>query len=91
MMAPESERQVKLAAKMYEARDTARFVWGADYQKNIRDVIETIKVIQQQRRETFLETCIFAAKKAEEAGQTFYSIAVIAAAVEEAEPSTEAV
>lgn len=90
-MALEPERQVKLAAKMYEARDTARFVWGADYQKNIGDIIENIKVIQQQRHETFLETCIFAAKKAEEAGQTFFSIAIIAAAVEEAEPSAEAV
>lgn len=82
------ERQVKMAAKMYEARDTARFVWGAEYQKNIHEVIENIKTIQQQRAgETFLETCIFAARKAEEAGQTFCSIAIIAAAVEEAEPS----
>lgn len=82
------ERQVKMAAKMYEARDTIRFLWGFGYHEKMREVIETLKVIQQQRGDAdFLETCLYAAKQAAEEGQTFYSMAIIAAAVEEAEPS----
>lgn len=85
-----SERQVKMAARMYEARETVRFFWGADYQKSIREVIEKIKVIQQQRGdEDLLSTCIFAAKQAAEAGETFYSMAVIAAYVEDTEPTPQ--
>lgn len=84
------ERQVKMAARMYEARETVRFLWGADYHAKIREAIDQLKVIQQQRGdEDLLSTCIFAAKQAAEAGETFYSMAVIAAYVEDMEPTPQ--
>jgi len=80
----QTEQAVKMAAKLYACRDTARQVFGDGYQARMAAYAEVIKSAANALRCSDLSAATTLANKA---GGSMAAICYLAAAVEMAEPS----
>lgn len=81
------EKRVKLAAKLYEARDTIRTLLGDRYRPEMKRIGEYLMAMATQSGTTELKAALEVAKRC--AGP-HAGMKVLAAAVELVEPSEEA-
>lgn len=82
---PATEQQVKMAARLYEMRDTARRLLGDDYAATMGNLGTALQGVANATGRTPLSVAIEAAKSADGLKQCYF----LAAAVELAEPSTQ--
>lgn len=79
-----TEQEVKIAAMLYECRDTAKRVFGAEYHKRMQAYGQTVKSAANAMECSELSAATTLAK----ASGGMASILYLAAAVELAEPSS---
>jgi hypothetical protein len=79
------ERQVRMAARLYEMRDTARRLLGDDYTGKMAELGLALKTVAEKTGRQPLAVAIEAARVAHGLTQCY----VLAAAVELAEPSNK--
>jgi hypothetical protein len=82
-----NESAIRLAAKMYEARDSVRFLLGNKFKERMAEGIEGLKTIAAEHNITVLEAAQRCAKMCADQYNGTAAMMVIAAAVEHAEPS----
>lgn len=78
------ERQVRMAARLYEMRDTARRLLGADYAAKMAELGGALKTVADKTDRQPLAVAIEAARDADGLAQCY----ILAAAVELAEPGS---
>ena len=83
-----NEKQVKMAARLYEMRDTARRLLGANYKPHMAELGRILTMTAERDRKEPLAVAIEVCKKRDLIGMDL--IMVMAAAVELAEPSADA-
>lgn len=74
-----SEEQVKIAARLYECRDAARFIFGASYTGFIKPWRTVIAKEMEARRTTVLQAALALGKQADNESMVML---IVAAAVE---------
>lgn len=79
-----TERQVRLAAQLYQARDGAKTLLGDAYRPKMADLGAALNKLADAKGRSVLEVAIEAARESE---SPFTQIQILAAAVELAEPS----
>jgi hypothetical protein len=82
-----SEKTIRLASKMYEAREAARFLLGDKFKERMAEGIEGLRAIAADHNITVLEAAQRCAKMYVDQDRGTAAMLVIAAAVEHAEPS----
>lgn len=83
-----NEKQVKMAARLYEMRDTARRLLGANYKPHMDELGRILTMTAERDRKDPLAVAIEVCKKRDLIGMDL--IMVMAAAVELVEPSADA-
>lgn len=81
------ENVIRLASKMYEARDSVRFLLGDKFKERMAVGIENLKMIAAEHNISVLEAAHRCAKMYSDQYNGTAAMLVIAAAVEHAEPS----
>jgi hypothetical protein len=81
------ENVIRLASKMYEARESVRFLLGDKFKERMAVGIENLKTIAAEHNITVLEAAQRCAKMYADQYNGTAAMLVIAAAVEHAEPS----
>ena len=81
------ESKIRLAAKLYEARETAKTLLGDKYAERMKEGADLLKQAEQETGKNPIAIATFLAKKCEEEGRPFGAVAILAAAVEMLEPS----
>lgn len=79
------ERQVRMAARLYEMRDTARRLLGEGYGAKMAELGAALKTVADKTQREPLSVAIEAARDAHGLTQCY----ILAAAVELAEPSSK--
>lgn len=79
------ERQVRMAARLYEMRDTARRLLGEGYAAKMAELGAALKTVADKTQREPLSVAIEAARDAHGLTQCY----ILAAAVELAEPSSK--
>ena len=79
-----TEKTVKMAARLYEMRDTARRLLGADYATKMAELGLALATAAEKTKREPLSVAIEASRDAHGLTQCY----ILAAAVELAEPST---
>lgn len=85
-----SEKTIRLAAKLYEARDGVRLLLGDRFADEMRKGAELLTAVSASKGETVLQTAIRLGKQYNAEDRPFASMVVVAAAVELIEPSERA-
>lgn len=89
-MSQATEKQIRIAAKMYEARDTLRKLWGAEYAAKLKPMMEIVEAVADDRGISALQASIDMAKEIDAEGKmdagTMWQLMV--AAVELTEPTS---
>lgn len=80
-----TEKQVRLAAQLYQARDAVRRLLGDKYAAKMAELGQPLQRLADARGTTVLKEAIGAAR----AVSGVDSLMILAAAVEHAEPTTE--
>lgn len=81
-----TEQQVRLAAQLYQARDSVRRLLGDKYAVRMAELGASLQRLATARNSSVLKEAISAAR----AVSGMDSLLILAAAVEHTEPSTEA-
>lgn len=81
-----TEKQVRLAAQLYQARDSVRRLLGDKYAVRMAELGASLQRLATARNSSVLKEAISAAR----AVSGMDSLLILAAAVEHTEPSTEA-
>ena len=81
-----SEHQVRMAARLYEMRDTARRLLGENYAAKMAELGDALKAAAQATQRGVLSIAIEAARNAPALTQCY----ILAAAVEVSEPTNPA-
>lgn len=81
-----SEKQVRMAARLYEMRETAQRLLGARYAAKMKELGDAMTKVAEKTDRTVLSIAIEAAKDADAITQCY----LLAAAVELAEPTKTA-
>ena len=81
-----TEQQVRLAAQLYQARDSVRRLLGDKYAVRMAELGASLQRLAAARNSSVLKEAISAAR----AVSGMDSLLILAAAVEHTEPSTEA-
>ena len=81
------EKQIRIAAQLYGARDTAKFMLGADYHAKIEPYMSMIRVSAKNRKVDELKAACDMAKDVAENISGQAAVMVLAAYVELVEPS----
>ena len=81
-----TEQAVKMAAKVYECRDTAKRVFGDGYQKLMEAYGQVVKSVANEMRCSELSAATTLANKA---GGGMAAVCYLAAVVEMTEPSND--
>ena len=84
MSASATEKQVRIAAQLYDARDTVRRLLGEHYRRRMRDIGDQLTQIAADR-----PLLSVAGEVAKGAPNAWDQLLVLAAAVEMVEPTTE--
>ncbi len=84
-----AEKVVTNAARFYELRAAVRQRLGERFPGVMREHVEWLRRISRVSGKSVLEVAIQAANDLKEKGEPAAAIVILAAAVEEAEPSTE--
>mgnify|MGYP001599708357 FL=1 len=86
-MTQHTERTIKLAARLYEARDTAKTLLGDRFKEKMAVGIQNLEALAKEHNITVLEAAMRTAKvfNAEYNGRG--ALLVMAAAVEQMEPT----
>lgn len=79
-----TEQQVKMAAKLYECRDTAKTLLGDRYKARMAELGDALKAIAAGKKCELLHAANLAARACDSG---FDQVQVLAAAVELVEPS----
>lgn len=66
---PATEKQIRLAASLYEARSTLRNLWGADYAKKIKPMMEIVEAVASNRGVSAMQASIDMAKELDADGK----------------------
>jgi hypothetical protein len=82
-----TEQHVRLTAQLYQARDDARTLLGADFSARMADLGKGIDELAAKKQISRLSAAIAMAKAAQELGKAYTAVYVLAAAVELEEPS----
>ena len=80
-----TEKQVKIAARLYELRDRAKLLLGDAYKPRMAELIKIMEDTGRQNGKSVLDVAIAVADKRRLIGMDL--MMVMAAAVEHAEPS----
>jgi hypothetical protein len=83
-----NEKQVKMAAQLYDMRDKARRLLGANYKPHMAELGRILTMTAERDKKEPLAVAIEVCKKRDLIGMDL--IMVMAAAVELAEPSADA-
>lgn len=83
-----SETHIRLAAKLYAARDAVKFLLGDLYAERMKQGGALLEKLAEKRSKGVLEVATVLAKEVEAEGRAFAALAILAAAVELLEPST---
>jgi len=81
------EQNVRTAARLYEARDTAKTVLGDKYALRMFRGGQLLTKSARNSGQSVLTVAAHLAKKCEEDGRPFAAVVILAAAVELIEPS----
>ena len=81
------EQQIKMAAKLYKCRDTAKKFYGIDYPKIMETYIQIIKKVMTEQSLEEIPALLFISKT-EVYNEGFNSMLFMAAIVEMIEPSS---
>ncbi len=79
------EKQIRLAAKFYEVRDSARIVLGDGYAADIANAAKILRAVQAQEGTDLIQASLTLCKKASADGHPHAVMVIIAATVEIAE------
>lgn len=82
-----SEKQIRTAAKMYEARDTVRLLLGDRYPATMKKLGAELSRMAVDTGEDVLSVALALCKAATNAGKAGAALQILAAAVELSEPS----
>jgi hypothetical protein len=82
-----SEKAIKLAAKMYEARDAVRILLGDRFKERMATGIENLEALAAAHNTTVMAAAQRSAKMYADEHNGMAALMIIAAAVEHAEPS----
>lgn len=85
-----TEKTIRLAAKLYEARDGVKLLLGDRFAEEMRKGGELLTAIAKSRGETILQTAGTLGKQYNAEDRPFASMVIVAAAVELIEPSERA-
>lgn len=85
-----SEKTVRLAAKLYEAREGVRLLLGDRFAEEMRKGGELLTALSASRGETVLQTAARLGQQYNDEDRPFASMVVVASAVELLEPSERA-
>lgn len=86
---PHRHYVVRATARLYEARDTLRRLWGDEYAARIAPNVEALRAVVKGKGKGVLETAIEIAGRASKEGADMAAWTVLAVAVEDAEPTAE--
>lgn len=78
----ESEKQVRLAAQLYEVRDSMRFLHGEKYGERSARAGELVKRVADLKKVEILVAAQLLAKEADENGHPYNALLFVAAAVD---------
>jgi hypothetical protein len=81
-----SEKQVRMAARLYEMRETARRLLGDGYAAKMKELGDAMKPVSEKTGRPVLSIAIEAAKEADGLSQCY----LLAAEVEVSEPGVQA-
>lgn len=85
-----TEQQVRMAARLYQCRDSMRTILGSKYHETIGGYAKTIRHVANERK---IDTLAAAIQMSKEAQAMFWDpiipVCLLAAAVEIAEPSSD--
>ena len=84
------EQPIRIAAKLYEARDAVRKALGSNYRPRMRDGGKLLAGIAKQKNCGVLEVALNVSQSLERNGKADAVPFILAAAVELLEPSKEA-
>lgn len=79
-----SEKLIKLSARMYECRDTAKFLLGFGYAARMAEIQEIIRSVMQREHVDEMQACLLLLKGSDDG---HLIMQVTAAMVEMIEPS----
>lgn len=91
MTNPHAEQNITRAAKLYEIRAAMRLQLGSRFGDVMRENVDWLRRISAVSGESVLEVAIRAATELKAKYQTDAAAIILAAAVEDAEPTTEGV
>ncbi len=83
------EKAIRLAAKMYEAREAARTLLGDKFKERMAEGIKALEALAAEHKITVLEAARRSAEMYTDQYNGMAALMIIAAAVEHAEPSAE--
>lgn len=86
-MTTHTEKTIKLAARLYEARDTARTLLGDGYKEKMAQGIRNLEALAVEHNITVLEAAMRTAKVFNADYNGMGALLVMAAAVERMEPT----
>lgn len=86
-MSSRAQKNIQLAAKLYDARDTIKRLWGEGYAERIKVPIAELKAAAERGGTDIMTEALSAAKHFAERYEGGAALIIIAAAVEITEPS----
>ena len=75
-------KTIQIAAKLYEARDAAKRLYGDKYNEYVAEVGKDLQRLAGELEESILSTALRVAKQAAKAGKHHFQTLVFAATVE---------
>jgi len=84
------ETKIRIAARLYEARDTVRCLLGDKYASQMAEGGKLLSSVAAKRGENVLKVATQLASACEKQDRPFAAVAILAAAVELLEPSGSA-
>lgn len=82
------EREVRMAAQLYEARDAARKLHGDLYASKMAEYGSAIQEVARRTGLTDMQTAVRMAQGEQDDGRAYTAVTILAAMVELVEPST---
>ncbi len=82
-----AEKHVRMAAHLYEAREAARTILGAKFDRRMAEYGDSIREVAKRHGITEMQAAVRLAQAAQKDGQAYTAALVLAAMVELAEPS----